>query len=351
MRKPVFLLTALLAVSVSLWWLRAGGGDPEGRGAAAYAGMLADCSPSEPPRSKEEALAVRRCVWEAFRVSYAEGGIADMASVLAPATEGDPWLRTSCHPAAHMLTEEQDFDREELLALLDDVGGSPACDWALGHAAVSGLGLLGEAGASPEELLSWCLANDADDVVFGNCIDGLGHHAWLSTSSLPLSVAVCEAVPAAVRHGCGGGVLMQLFEPATQGEAEYDRSEASATIPGFCEEWRRFARESATAEACAYGAGYVFGLDLRDAVFAEIRAAGSSSFTAPARDRVLAAVRAVEEDCAALAADIAPVCSLKVVQAVPRDLVRMDRGFAGDVCAAFSGEAAPSACRKRLGLD
>ena len=344
----VALLAVLVVAAGATLALRSVGDAPSGRGTEAYVVMLDACSDGSPPSSKEEALAVRSCMWETADTAYQEGGIGDFADALEPAISADPWLRMSCHPAAHMLTEERSFDRPALERLLTEVGDVPTCDWAFGHAAVSGLGLLGPSEYRRGEILSWCLANDADPIIYRNCVDGVGHHVWLATASLEESVLACEEVPVDVRMSCGGGVLMQMFEPATQKPAEYGRDEAEEVIPGFCDEWRRYAKEQRTVETCAHGAGYVYGLDLRDAVFAELRGVPATSGLGPyAADRLVDAVGLGVRRCGELGDDVASVCMRMLSRSIPVELARSDRKVFEALCAGFPDEQVGAACRDR----
>lgn len=347
--RRVLLLAALAVCAGAVLSVRQVTPEPAGRGQEAYLEMLRACSPDRPPSSKERALAVRTCVWQAADTAYQEGGMSDFADVLEPAISTDPWLRGACHPAAHMLTEERRFDRPALEELLEAVGDVSTCDWAFGHAAVSGLGMLGPEEFRRGEILAWCLDNDTDPIIFRNCVDGVGHHVWLATSSLEESVRACEEVPADVRMSCGGGVLMQLFEPATQKPSEYDRSQAEDVIPAFCAEWRRYAVEQRTVESCAHGAGYVYGLDLRDAVFLELRAlaVSGSSLTQGAQDRLEGTATLAARRCQELGDDVGGVCMRMVARSIPLDMMSADRSGYESLCAAFPDPVVSSACRTR----
>lgn len=342
------LLALLVLAAVSMLSLRQAGPKPSGRGPDAYLTMLLDCSDGTPPGSKEEALAVRSCMGKTADTAYTEGGIGDFADVLEAAISENPWLRTACHPAAHMLTEERRFDRPALEKLLLEVGDVATCDWAFGHAAVSGLGLLGPSEFRRGEVLEWCLANKDDQIVFRNCVDGVGHQVWLATTSVEESVLACEEVPADVRMSCGGGVLMQMFEPATQKPSEYSRAEADAVIPGFCEEWRRYAKEQRTIESCAHGAGYVYGLDIRDAVFLEVRGLGSNSTFSTASRQGLSneVVRGVTR-CEALSVEISSACVRMFARSIPLELARVDRSTYDSLCEEFLDLEIAKSCHDR----
>jgi hypothetical protein len=356
-RRAVLLLGLCSAVLAGLWWAGPGRGEPSGRGASGYGALLRSCIPATPPSDKEEALATRLCLADVFRTAHAEGGMTEMVEVLADVTAADPWLRVSCHPAAHMLTEEGGFGREELFALLVDVEGSMACDWALGHAAVSGLGMLGEKNASPGEVLGRCLGLAGDESLLRSCVDGLGHFVWLASGSLERSVEVCETAPQTARLSCGGGVLMQMFEPATQTDAAYERAEAASVIPGFCARWREIAREQRTVESCAHGAGYVYGLDLRDVVFDETRRgtgeplpvdASPVDLSAASRGRLVAAATTGRDRCDALGADVADFCGNMLVRSIPAHLGRVDRDAMLAMCAVFRSGSVRSVCVSRV---
>lgn len=348
--RRVLLLGVLAVCAGAVLAFRQVAPDPAGRGPQAYLELLGGCSRADAGSSKEASLAVRTCMWEVADLAYREGGIGDFADVLAPAIEKDPWLRMSCHPAAHMLTEERRFDRPALEELLDEVGDVATCDWAFGHAAVSGLGLLGPGEFRRGEILEWCLAHDDDPIVYRNCVDGVGHHVWLATASLEESVRACEQVPAEARMSCGGGVLMQMFEPATQKPAEYSRAQAIEVVPGFCREWRRYAEEQRTVEACAHGAGYVYGLDLRDAVFSELRSVlGAGALDVSARERLVEVAGDGAVRCAELGDDVAMVCSQMVARSIPVELARVDRASYDALCGAFADPSVAGACRSRAG--
>lgn len=347
--RRVLLLAVLAVCAGAVLSLGQVTPEPAGRGPEAYLEMLRACSTGSAPASRETALAVRICVWRTADTAYQEGGIGDFADVLEPAISADPWLRGACHPAAHMLTEERSFDRPALEELLKEVGDVPTCDWAFGHAAVSGLGMLGPLEFRRGEILEWCLVNDADPIVFRNCVDGVGHHVWLATSSIEESVRACEEVPADVRLSCGGGVLMQLFEPATQKPSEYGREQADDVIPGFCAEWARHAVEQKTVEACAHGAGYVYGLDLRDAVFSELRALApfGSSLSSEALDRLVTSVSRGSQRCAQLDKGVISTCMRMLARSIPFELLESERTAYEALCDGFPDPYVASACRNR----
>jgi hypothetical protein len=348
MIRRVLLLALLTIAAGAMLALRQVGPEPTGRGSDAYLAMLLDCSNGNPVANKEAALSVRICMGESADTAYAEGGIGDFADVLESAISENPWLRAACHPAAHMLTEERPFDRPALEELLREVGDVATCDWAFGHAAVSGLGLLGPSEFRRGEILEWCLANDDVQIILKNCIDGVGHHVWLATASVEESVLACEEVPAEMRMTCGGGVLMQMFEPATQKPTEYARDQAEDIIPGFCAEWRQHAKEQKTIETCAHGAGYVYGLDLRDAVFTEIRGLRSgSTFSATARERLANEVGKGVTRCEALGADISAACMQMFARSIPFDFARVDRAAYDALCEGFPVREVVTSCQSR----
>lgn len=345
-----FLLLALLVVaSGALLQLRTFSSDVPDPGPSVYKAMLTACSQDTGRADQGASLGVRICIWETLDLAYRNGDTAAFALVLGESVDADPRLRMACHPAAHMLTEERAFDKQALLALLGEVSSTSACDWALGHAAVSGLGLLGEDEFHRGEILGWCTALAENLHIYSNCVDAVGHHVWLATGSLEESVVACAEVPPAYRNTCGGGVLMQMFEPATQTTADYRRADAATVIPGICSEWRRLAPDLATAEACAHGAGYVYGLDLRDAVFRGIRSSSTSEsgVTQDTYERMLFAERQGVERCGDLGSAIAAACENMLARSIPIELTRADPTSYASLCAVFSYDHVRGNCLSR----
>jgi hypothetical protein len=139
---------------------------------------------------------------------------------------------------------------------------------------------------------------------------------------------------------------MEMFEPSSQTGATHARSTAPAILPGLCAEWRELV-SSELDESCDHGAGYVYGLDVRDAAFALIR---DKDLNAADVGSAVETLRIVIRHWHDLRGAYSSACEAMLVKAMPGDLVsRLPETFA-EFCSAFDPGAPRDMCSERAGL-
>lgn len=338
--RPLLLLcVGVLVVAASLWY-RAG--EPNGGDNAIYAARIRNCAFIPAPKVLEERFHIRDCVSTALGDAYDTGELGAVAMEIENLTSGTMLLRSACHTAVHYFMEQRVVTEANLWSVLDDTGSAPDCDWAFGMAAVVGLGALGPEVYERGEILTWCNTANNGSHVYGNCLHAVGHHAWKATASLEETVAACEEVPETHRGSCASGVLMEMFEPASQTGAAYERTAAPVIIPGLCAKWRDLVSSQDTS--CDHAAGYVYGLDVRDAAYALIRDKDvtSADFNSAAGTLVTAI-----QHCQDLRGAPSLACDAMLVLSIPKDLAsRLPEAYR-EFCAAFTAGKASEACTKR----
>ena len=337
--RPLLLLcVGVLVVAASLWY-RAGA--PSGGENVMYAARVRTCAAIS-RLSLADGLKIRDCISAALGDAYDTGEIGVVAMGIEELTSENMLLRNSCHTAVHYFMEQRVVTEANLWSVLDDAGPAPDCDWAFGMAAIVGLGALGPEVYERGEILAWCNAANNGSHVYGNCLHAIGHHAWKATASLEETVAACEEVPETHRGSCASGVLMEMFEPASQTGAAYERYAAPSIIPDLCAKWRELVSDHDTS--CDHAAGYVYGLDVRDAAYVLIR--GKDVTSADFKTAVGTLVTAIQ-NCQDLRASPSPSCDDMLVRSIPRDLAAQLPEAYREFCAAFAAGKASEACTKR----
>jgi hypothetical protein len=274
--------------------------------------------------------------------AYDTGEIGAVAVEIEELTRENMLLRNSCHTAAHYFMEQRVVTEENLWRVLDATGPASDCDWAFGMAAIVGLGALGPQAYERGEILAWCNAANDGSHVYGNCLHAIGHHAWKATASIEETVGACEEVPETHRGSCASGVLMEMFEPSSQTGATYERAAAPDIIPGLCSKWRELVSDRDTS--CEHGAGYIYGLDVRDAAFALIR---DKDVTSTDIGSAVGTLSTAIQHCQDLRNAPSPPCEAMLVKSIPGDLTsRLPETFI-EFCAAFAAGPNRDACTQR----
>ncbi len=212
----------------------------------------------------------------------------------------------------------------------------------VGSSAIVGLGAPGSQEYERGEILAWCNAANNRSHVYGNCLHAIGHHVWKATASLEEAIAACKEVPETHRGSCASGVLIEMFEPASQTGETYERTAAPDSVPGLCAKWRELVSDQDTS--CDHAAGYVYGLDVRDAAYALIgdKDVTSADFNSAAGTLVTAIQR-----CQDLRGAPSLACDAMLVASIPRDLAsRLPEAYR-EFCAAFAAGPSREACTKR----
>jgi hypothetical protein len=341
--RPLLLGCAGMLVVVASLWYRTG--DPATGDVEVYAAHIRTCADGPAPKSREEGLRIRDCISVVLGDAYDATAIGVVASELEELTEGNALLRNSCHTAVHYFMEQHVVTEEGLWRMLDETGATADCDWAFGMAAIVGLAALGPQEYVRGEILAWCNATNSGPRVYGNCLHAIGHHAWKATASVAETVGACEEVPEVNRGSCASGALMEMFEPSSQTGATYERSSAPAVLPGLCTQWREFVA-SGNDTSCEHGAGYVYGLDVRDAGFALLR---DKELTSGDIESAAGTLRTAIRHCRALRDAPSVPCETMLVNGMPGDLVsRLPEVFV-EFCAVFTAGPPRDACDRRAG--
>lgn len=260
--------TALLAVgAVATAAIRVDITTPDGF----YHRQLVRCD--EPGSAEETRTNPVDCFTTIFATAMQNDQSADLIAAIEKTLDERPELYPLCHAAAHKASKTALDSTDDLFELLDTTASNTLCDWGFGHGIMDALALRGEDPGTLDALIDWCTKHEDDDRLYGLCADGIGHYSMISTGDLERSAANCARIAAAPgKDACGGGVLMQLFEPADKAPSVHRRDEAHTVVPALCERWKAAQPAVENQNGCSSGAGYVYGLDGRDAAWAWLRA-------------------------------------------------------------------------------
>jgi len=277
-----------------------------------------------------DGMAVRRCLADLMGEAIRSGRAREFVLLLEREVTADERLYAACHAAAHMAGQEAIEGSVEPLALLDEVAVNTVCDWGFGHGVIDATALRG---ASPADAAA------------------VGHYAWSSTGDLARSVALCETLVAG-RVTCGGGVLMQIFEPAVEVSLEGRPADVHERILELCRRWSGLAVSVEGRSGCWHGAGYVYGLDVRDAAYRWLNSVAAGSGTGldeKSRREIHGSVRSGVGRCAELGGDatLVQLCVVMVARSVPPLFAR---GFPAELeapCGLVPDEVGREVCLRR----
>jgi len=344
---PRKLLVALaaggLALSAGAGWFLTGGRTDVGEGF--YEQRLLDCARYGSDAANAES---QQCMADTMALALNNDDVETLIPELERVVQGDPFYYSMCHPAAHTAGKQALEASDDLFELLDRVAVSTVCDWGFGHGVIDTLALRGEDAATLEGLITWCESRRSDERLYGLCSDSIGHYGWISTGQVERSAVICTQVPSASgKTSCGGGVLMQMFEPAG-GRGQYDRKKAAELIPDVCQRWLKVAPAQVDNVGCSHGAGYVYGLDVRDAAWSWLNEPGSATRTVPeeAMGTVSGAIEAANANCLKLPVDPA-YCMQQVSHAIPLEWGRRHPAQFDELCALFLEGPLQDNCRAR----
>jgi hypothetical protein len=209
----------------------------------------------------------QQCVADVMTLALSNDDISTFIPDLERAVDDNDFLYQVCHPAAHTAGKQALEASDDLFTLLNEVAKSTVCDWGFGHGVIDTLALRGEDNETLDQLVRWCEEHVSDERLYGLCADSIGHYSWISTQNLERSAVNCARVQTPQgKSSCGGGIMMQMFEPAASA-GSYSRVEAPELIPEICRRWMKVAPIEIDYLGCSHGAGYVYGLRVRDAAW------------------------------------------------------------------------------------
>lgn len=204
--------------------------------------------------------AVSECIGMVGMGAYRTGTLALYIEEIKNTVVADKDLYPACHKALHRVGQAVGANETDYVYYLDSFADEAVCDWGMGHGIFDGLAERGENPETASELVRWCETKAKILNILGVCLDGVGHYIWSSSESVEVSARTC--LKTSVPQDCAGGVGMQMFASAGV-ESTWSRDKAETMFGDICRQWDSLGG----AEYCAWGAGYIFGLDIQDAMW------------------------------------------------------------------------------------
>ena len=202
------------------------------------------------------------CIREAGTYAIDNNMVKEYTEALKTVVVTDETLYPGCHPALHTIGQNIGQNNSNYIDMLDILATEPICDWGIGHGIFDGLAMRAYDRTVTDNLIQWCENSIKHPNIIGVCLDGIGHYIWSSTLNVEISAQTCAKTSVPV--DCGGGVGMQMFASAGV-ESTWPRSKAGEMFNDICRRWKEV--EDTLVDACAYGAGYIYGLDVQDAMW------------------------------------------------------------------------------------
>lgn len=212
------------------------------------------------------------CIREAGTYAINDNMVQEYMEALKTVVVTDETLYPGCHPALHTIGQNIGQNNSNYIYMLDILATEPICDWGIGHGIFDGLAMRAYDGNVTDNLIQWCENSIKHPNILGVCLDGIGHYIWSSTLNVELSAKTCART--SIPSDCGGGVGMQMFASAGV-ESTWPRSKAREMFNDICQRWKEV--EDELVDACAYGAGYIYGLDVQDVMWRILEANKSKS--------------------------------------------------------------------------
>lgn len=204
--------------------------------------------------------AISECIGVAGMSAYATGTLSLYQEEIKNSVVTNKDLYPACHTALHQVGQAIGANEIDYIYYLDNFADEAICDWGMGHGIFDGLAERGENPETATELVRWCETKAKTLNILGVCLDGVGHYIWSSSESVEISAKTC--LKTSVPQDCAGGVGMQMFASAGV-ESTWSRDKAETMFVDICKQWDSLGG----ADYCAWGAGYIFGLDIQDAMW------------------------------------------------------------------------------------
>lgn len=252
---------------------------------------LQECKSIEPGTP-----AVSECISVAGMNAYTTGTLALYNEEIKKTVVTDKDLYPACHKALHQVGQAIGATETDYVYYLNNFADEAICDWGMGHGIFDGLAERGENHETASALAQWCETKAKVLNILGVCLDGVGHYIWSSSENVAVSATYC--LKTSIPQDCAGGVGMQMFASAGV-ESTWARDSAATMFGDICKQWDSLGG----AEHCAWGAGYIFGLDVQDAMWdiLDTRRTGPYEYSPPTQadiDTLRATLIKVFDKCA-----------------------------------------------------
>ncbi len=222
-----------------------------------WRGLISGCLPATDTNEAYSSDEIRTCLLEVFTQAAVKLETQALAIALSGLIVERPLLGLPCHEPAHLIGEvtlkAAGGDISKALASHDH----PSCEAGFIHGMIDAFAMTDP---SPEEfgrLIQSCEASANTDMVH-YCTHGVGHAAWIVTEDGIEASKYCALLRTPEgRAQCGEGVMMDMFEPATDRFPSLDRDKASQLLPAVCQGWAE-PQLPGMLDGCAHGAAFVF---------------------------------------------------------------------------------------------
>ncbi len=215
------------------------------------------CIPVNETQDAYSDKAVERCLLEVFTTAAVKLETQALATALSELIVVHPLLGLPCHAPAHIIGETvlkaAGGDIVQALATHDH----PSCEAGFIHGMIDAFAAKDPSPAEFARLVAACEAS-ADTNMLHYCTHGIGHAAWIVTNDGPESSRYCALLRTPEgRAQCGEGVMMDMYEPATNQFPTRDSMKAPEEMPMVCANWAE-PELPGMLEGCAHGAAFVF---------------------------------------------------------------------------------------------
>jgi hypothetical protein len=218
---------------------------------------ISTCLPETDTSEFYSSAGIRECLLEVFTQAAVKLDTQALATALSALIVERPLLGLPCHEPAHLIGEvtlrAAGGDITRALASHDH----PSCEAGFIHGMIDAFAMNNP---SPEEFarLVHACESSADTDMVHYCTHGVGHAAWIVTEDGAEASRYCALLRTPEgRAQCGEGVMMDMFEPATDRFPSLDRETAAQHLPGVCREWAE-PQLPGMLDGCAHGSAFVF---------------------------------------------------------------------------------------------
>jgi hypothetical protein len=219
--------------------------------------QISTCLPETDTTEFYNEPGIRECLLEVFTRAAVKLETQALATALSALIVERPLLGLPCHEPAHLIGEVTLKAAGGDIAVALASHDHPSCEAGFIHGMIDAFAMTDP---SPEEfarLVQACEASADTDMVH-YCTHGIGHAAWIVTEDGVEASRFCSLLRTPEgRAQCGEGVMMDMFEPATDRFPSLDRKIAPQHLPAVCRDWAE-PQLPGMLDGCAHGAAFVF---------------------------------------------------------------------------------------------
>jgi hypothetical protein len=224
---------------------------------ATWRTQIEPCIPVNETQDAYSDKAVQDCLLRVFTTAAVKLETQALATALSALIVEHPLLGLPCHKPAHIIGETvlqaAGGDIAKALATHDH----PSCEAGFIHGMIDAFAAKNPSPAEFARLIAAC-ESSADTNMLHYCTHGVGHAAWIVTNDGPESSRYCALLRTPEgRAQCGEGVMMDMYEPATDQFPTRDSMKAPEEMPEVCANWAE-PELPGMLEGCAHGAAFVF---------------------------------------------------------------------------------------------